>query len=269
MEARTTLQSATITLLFIGGTVLVAHLVQVRRHGAQPALDRDADYVELSPDPATGPPLTDSLAEGSASRLVPRPVRQPGDPPRLPPGADRNFWVITDAQFVADRANEGHHFIIRHNNQNHLFQLYFVTVPDEYPRDLSAEERSVSYFGHTDPIHLREVGATARRRVAELLSTRPFTIFTRWQRVGQSSRYYAFILVEHLPGKRCYLSEWLVSKGLAMIEGETSDLPLAEISAQAFGRSLRGYERDAQQRGIGAWARTPAAAIPIELPSAR
>lgn len=175
-----------------------------------------------------------------------------------------SFESITNARLVDHRGNTGDQFRLRFDDREETFQLYWVQTPEVSEQAANRLEEQSAYFGGITPAEVTAAGSQAREVVTDILRQRPFTIFTRWEQVADTSKYYAYILVEHQPDDTSFLCELLIIRGLAVIIGDPSDTPMArpDIDPDAYARRLRAYTQFAQQQRLGAWrfnAAAPAA----------
>ena len=93
-----------------------------------------------------------------------------------------------------------------------------------------------------------ELGGTAKKRALGLLTGGPFTLYTRWQPVFRSGRFFAFARSEG--GE--WLHETLVREGLARIYTEGAALPDGTTKKKRESR-LRQVEAEAKRTGTGGW----------------
>ena len=108
-----------------------------------------------------------------------------------------------------------------------------------------------NYFGIDDDAAV-ETGIAAKEFTLSLLKRSPFTVATKWERVFNSERFYAFITPEALEGGESYLCERLINQGLARIHTKGVDLPSGE-SWRSFRDKLRKDEKSAQSSDVGGW----------------
>jgi endonuclease YncB( thermonuclease family) len=150
-----------------------------------------------------------------------------------------------------DRANDGDSFEVRHGGQRHVMRLYFVDCPEktrhQYNGPRIAEQGR--YFGGLTEEETVGIGERARDFSLELLGSGAFTILTRWEKVFDSERCYAFVAVP-----RGDLGELLVAEGLARIFTKGENRPGGEPAAAAKKR-LQHLEVQAKSAGRGAWRR--------------
>ena len=139
-----------------------------------------------------------------------------------------------------------------------MFVLYFVDALEAswtHPQLVAAQAK---WFGNVSNETVVETGQVAMNYVANLLKSKTFTVLTRWERMTNSSRYYALISVENEPGKRAYLSDLLMRKGYARVEGVTTFMPSDDHrSTEDYMLELRDLSKQARQQKQGVWASAP------------
>lgn len=79
--------------------------------------------------------------------------------------------------------------------------------------------------------------------------TQPFTVFTKWHKLYDSGRYYAFVVF----ADGMDLSAKLVQSGLARIHTRGTTLP-SGLEARMYELDLRRMEAWARERHLGGWA---------------
>ena len=95
-----------------------------------------------------------------------------------------------------------------------------------------------------------ELGKAAKMYVERLLEGKSFTVYTRWERVYEGERFYAWV---DLPGEDGeFLSERLVDKGLARIHTKGAPVPDGRTS-RAYESHLEQLEAAAKAADRGAW----------------
>ncbi len=167
--------------------------------------------------------------------------------------------VYEDARLDTRAYADGDSFHVKTPRKTYVLRLYFVDAP-ETDDSIPARVREQADYWGTDPEQVLRLGEEARRFTRAFLA-RPFTAYTRREdargRPG-SKRYYAMVRAEG-----GYLSEALVSNGLARVYGRGTEQPDGSTE-RAYWRRLERLERAARRAGRGAWAR----AAPDERPAA-
>ena len=159
-----------------------------------------------------------------------------------------DFDVLRGARWVSHGANDGDSFHVAHGGDEHVFRLYYVDCPEKSSRNYKhrVAEQGEYFGGLTEPETV-EVGLEAKDYVEFLLRGHEFEIYTRWQEVYSSGRYFAFVKID---GR--YLSELLVEKGLARIYTRGVNLPDGTRSKEQRDR-LHRIEQAARQAKLGGW----------------
>ncbi|MFQ3577583.1 MAG: hypothetical protein SNJ52_01045 [Verrucomicrobiia bacterium] len=160
---------------------------------------------------------------------------------------------IPGARRVESSHNDGDSVAVRVGNEVTIFRLYFVDTLETNPRSEARLTEQARLFG-IPPSQLkaaREIAARASQRTRQLTS-RPFTVHTKWQRVDpHSSNPSIRAFIETEEGD---LGQILVSEGLALIKSgpALSDHPGGRSVAQQL-IDLRKQERSARLSNQGAW----------------
>jgi endonuclease YncB( thermonuclease family) len=174
------------------------------------------------------------------------------DQPTTSPAATKVFEVILDARWQAHRDNDGDSFHLVHSNgKTNEFRLYFADCPEKRRHDFNQDRllEQGRYFGGLSEAQMTQIGQQAQALTQHLLTTQPFTLYTKWQRVYNSSRHYAFVVFAD--GED--LSAKLVRAGLARIHTSGTTLPDGRTTAQ-YQAALRQMEAAARSENRGAWA---------------
>jgi hypothetical protein len=165
------------------------------------------------------------------------------------------FLSFPKPEIIPSPDNEADTLRLKVAGEEYIFVLYFVDALDAsaaHPERVSAQ---AAYFGKAAPSDVTETGKEARDYVLKLLSTHAFQLLTRWERVPNTDRYYALILLENEPKKWLYLADLLVRQGYARIDGVTTPLPDDKRSVEAYLYELRSSASYARQRRLGIWAK--------------
>lgn len=184
--------------------------------------------------------------------------RQPDFQKRAPARAEKktqgHFATLTDARLADHRDNDGDSFHIMHDGQEHEFRLYFVDAPEKRLHQFNGRriEEQGRYFGGLGTQQTIAIGLEAKALTERLLKGRRFTVKTRWQRVFDSGRYFAFVFFDEEGGRSEELSEKLVRAGLCRIYTEGASLPDGRREKE-FEQHLKALEREAKARQQGAW----------------
>ncbi len=170
------------------------------------------------------------------------------------PEFSSTWETLGEPRWQPDGYNDGDSFKLAHEGGVQEFRLYFVDCPEKRLHDFN-EDRLRDQgkdFGGRSIDEMTTIGERGRDFTEELLTSRPFEVFTRWEPVFKSRRRYVMIRVTEEDGQQRFLSEILVSKGLARIHTQGVDLPDGTKKA-AFEKHLREIEKAAKVKGRGAW----------------
>lgn len=146
-------------------------------------------------------------------------------------------------------------FRLRVSGKEHIFCLYFIEALEDSFNDLSRIKQQAAFFTGATHEAIVESGRYAVKEAAQLLGSRPFKVWTRWQRVQGTDRYYAIIAIEMEKGRWTYLDEVLVGKGFAQPEGKVTPLPDGKRSVEDHLAHLRKLARAAREQRLGIWSR--------------
>ena len=173
----------------------------------------------------------------------------------LPNTASPHPWVLLeDCRFVSRSTNDGDSFRVAADGKEYTFRLYFVDCPEtqRLPSSPGRINDQGRYFAGLTDSEVLAFGKDARTFTANLLGRSPFTIFTRWERVFDSQRFYAHVRFPAAQGQPADLAEALVSAGFARIHTSGADHPLG-LSERQQHQHLRSLERKARASRLGAW----------------
>lgn len=157
-------------------------------------------------------------------------------------------WTeLENCRFVSNGINDGDSFMIKNRGTTYVFRLYWVDTPEErsdYPERLKEQ---ADYFGVTAD-EVMQIGREAKMFTREFLKGDNLTLFSQWENgQGGAQRYYAIVNSE-----KGNLIEALVENGLARIYGYNKSWP-EEPQLDVFRRRLARLEKQAKQKGLGAW----------------
>ncbi len=158
------------------------------------------------------------------------------------------FEVLRGAKFVDHGANDGDSFHIRHGGKEFVFRLYYVDCAEKSARRFQDRlAHQGKYFGGLSEAEVVELGLEAKDYVDYLLKRNEFTIYTRWEEVYDSGRFFAMLKIDDR-----FLSEVLVEKGLARIYTKGVTMPDGE-SFKEQREDLRELELTAKKTKLGGW----------------
>lgn len=199
-----------------------------------------------------------SEAKGEAADSVPKaiPVAIPVEETVYETRAykEGDWWVLPHPELVVSRASEPDTLRIRSGPKEDVFTLYFVDAAETTwmrPRRLRDQ---AEFFRKTPDDQVIEAGGKALSWVTDLLSKHRFTVYTKWGRVPETERYYAFIKVEVEPGKFEDLGEMLVRRGYASPAGQqTRPMPESLPPVERYIASLGKAMAQAKAERSGLW----------------
>jgi hypothetical protein len=166
------------------------------------------------------------------------------------------WWVLPEPKLVPGRANEPDTLRIRSGPKEDVFVLYFVDAAEIVAARPKRLKEQSSSFQNPSTDAVLSAGASAMDFVNTLLTKNSFKVYTKWERVPESERYYGFITVELEQGKHLDLGEMLVFKGFALprghqISGLPAPLPKSDKYVLQLGKALS----QAKAEHAGAWAK--------------
>jgi endonuclease YncB( thermonuclease family) len=177
-----------------------------------------------------------------------RSVREP--PAKEPAVEIERLQPLSGVRFIDAETNDGDSFVVDHEGQKLVLRLYFVDCAEkrEYKLVAGRLKDQAGYFGGLSIPQTLKLGQQARAFTADLLRSRAFTVFTRWERVYDSDRIYAVIVFED--GED--LAHKLVQAGLARIHTKGVNMPNGR-KANDYENHLRDVEKEARAAKRGAW----------------
>lgn len=167
------------------------------------------------------------------------------------------FLAFSNAVFVDSRANEADTLRLRLGDEENVFVLYFVDALEATGSSPQLIADQARWFGGVSQQTVVDYGVEAAGFVADLLKTKPFSLLTRWERVPNSTRYYAMVVVETEPGNRVYLADLLLAKGYGRIHGVMTAMPEGAKPVEDYLQDAKSLARKAMERRLGVWAKVP------------
>lgn len=162
--------------------------------------------------------------------------------------AGETWSVYENCRLLKNNFNDGDSFHVKCGSSHRIFRLYFVDAPETAANYPDRVKDQAAYFRIDDKAALK-VGKAAARFTGKFLS-REFTVYTKQEDARGNSeieRCFAMIRVGDT-----WLSEELVSRGLARVYGFNTDLPDG-FPARKYVADLKVLERAARRRKEGAW----------------
>jgi endonuclease YncB( thermonuclease family) len=135
-----------------------------------------------------------------------------------------------------------------------ICRLYFVDAPEDsrFPDRIA---KQATYFGVPSE-RVQEVGDEAAEFTGKLLASKPFTVYTLWQRAGGASAELRFYVLVRVDGM--WLSSLLVENCLARIYGKRIGLP-DTMASRDYLAELSRLKEEALQARRGDWRGNTAA----------
>ena len=169
------------------------------------------------------------------------------------------YQIWEDCMIIDHRGNDGDSFHIQAPHGREEIRIYFVDAPESAARSyrdgntnhkrISEQGRAMGGLGQDETT---KVGMAAKVFVKKLLQDKRFTVVTSGERVYNSHRKYAFVIVDW-KGQPHYLHELLVAHGLGRIHTKPVNLP-DNTTASKQKQHLRNLETYAKRMRYGAWA---------------
>jgi len=218
---------------------------------------------------------TDEKDKNAASAVIPKaipvaiPVEMKVNEARAYKQGD--WWVLPNPELVVSRANEADTLRVRSGPKEDVFALYYVDAAESSWTHAKRLREQSNYFLKAPPEKVLETGAQALAWVTDLLTKHRFIVYTKWGRVPESERFYAFIQVETSTGVMEDLGELLVRRGYGSPVGQqTLVLPEALPKAAKYAGGLAKSLTQAKVERVGAWAfaLAPPAPPPVATPVA-
>lgn len=154
---------------------------------------------------------------------------------------------MVNCRYVSNSINDGDSFMVKNRGTTYVFRLYWVDTPEareDYPARVREQ---AEYFGISTE-EVMQIGREAKLFTREFLKGQSLTLYTQWED-GQGTGQRYFAMVNSPQGS---LVEALVRNGLARIYGYSKAWP-EEPGLDTFRRRLWRLEKEAKQRGVGAW----------------
>ena len=201
-------------------------------------------YLENQPPQDAKPPRPAATAAESASQLE----------------KIGGYEVYRNCTLAEARNNDGDSFMVRlPTGRQAEFRLYFVDTPESafksYPGGDTNHQRiadQAAEMGRITPEQVVEIGKVGKRFTLDLLASRPFTLYTRWDSPFKDARYHAHVEVRHDTTTR-WLDEILIERGLARIKTKPADMPDGTPASKHLA-DLKQLERAAKQAKRGVWS---------------
>ena len=172
----------------------------------------------------------------------------------VPKAAVTKFEILTSPALVESSANEADTLRIKHGSEEYVFVLYYVDALEttmDHPQRVAEQGR---WFQATEK-DITSTGQDAALFVAQLLKDNHFNVLTRWERVPNTVRYYAVVMVQQPQGP-VYLADLLVRRGYARVGSVMTELPDDRRDQATYLAELKRLDEKARQGKAGIWAKS-------------
>lgn len=219
------------------GLLLAGLLAFAQWKGWLPKNQSGGQHGESSPPPDS-PAAGSAGSDASSAPRAGETTRQLGE-----------WQELGGCTLAEDRGNDGDSFEVLHHGTRHTVRLYFADCPEKYRHQYNGPRLADQgrYFGGLSEEETVHAGETARDFTLARLRAAPFTILTKWEKVFDSGRVFAFVTVGEGD-----LAELLVREGLARIYTDGANRP-GGPSVREEKEKLYRLERAARKARRGAW----------------
>jgi endonuclease YncB( thermonuclease family) len=170
-----------------------------------------------------------------------------------------DYEFYQSCTLVEARNNDGDSFMLKlPDGRQAEFRLYFVDTPESAFKSYRGGETNrqrineqAAELGGITAEQAVEIGQKGKHFTLDLLASRPFDIYTRWDSPFHDDRFHAFVSVQQ-GGKSRWLDELLVERGLVRIHTKPADLPDGTSAADQKSH-LKDLERTAKRSQTGVW----------------
>ncbi len=141
------------------------------------------------------------------------------------------YQVYLSCDLVSSKYNDGDSFLVNHDGTQQEYRLYYVDTPESRDKPYADHRQRVEDqgrdLGGLSYKQALEVGKKAKEFTTKVLNQGKFEVYTKKELVYQGPRQYAFVRVDY-QGKKQWLHELLVSKGLARVHTKGVETPLGQ-----------------------------------------
>ena len=142
------------------------------------------------------------------------------------------YDVYYGCTLAKDRSNDGDSFrVLFPDAKKEIVRLYFVDTPESAFKTYGGGENNhrriqqqADAMGGISSTQAVEIGKKAKKYTLTLLERSPFTIYTEWDSPFNDQHYHAYVEVSD-GGKKRFLHELLVERGLARIHTKGASMP--------------------------------------------
>lgn len=168
------------------------------------------------------------------------------------------FQIWKNCTLIDRRGNDGDSFHIQAPHGSEGIRLYYVDAPESAARTYGNGDtnhkriaQQGAAMGGLNQHETTQVGVAAKLFTKKLLKGKKFTVVTIGERVYNSHRKYAYVIVDW-KGQQRYLHELIVAHGLGRIHTKPMTLP-DSTAASRQKKSLYKLEKYAKKKRYGAW----------------
>lgn len=172
--------------------------------------------------------------------------------------SSNRFEVLDGCKLIDHRGNDGDSFHIHTPKGKEEVRLYYVDAPESAARTYGNGDtnhkriaQQGAAMGGLNQHETTQVGVVAKKFAMKLLQGKIFRVATTREKVYNSHRIYAYVIVKW-EGQERYLHELLVAHGLGRIHTKPMTLP-DNTSASRHKDQLRKLEKHAKSKKYGAW----------------
>ena len=163
------------------------------------------------------------------------------------------FFVLRDCEYIADKYNDGDSFKIKTRDGRVVeIRMYFVDAAESRDKPYADHRARVAkqgnYFGGLNYKTTLKLGQIAKDLAKANLQGKNLTVYTAWEEVYDSGRYFAYVDVDD----QGFWHETLVKEGLARIYTKGEETPDGTSRKKREGQ-LRSLEASAKRSKRGAW----------------
>jgi endonuclease YncB( thermonuclease family) len=163
------------------------------------------------------------------------------------------FFVLRDCKYIAAKYNDGDSFKIKTRDGRVVeIRMYFVDAAESRDKPYADHRARVTkqgnYFGGLDYKTTLKLGQKAKEFAGSRLQGKNLTVYTAWEEVYDSGRYYSYVDVEG----QGFWHETLIKEGLARIYTKGEETPDG-TSRKKRENQLRSLEASARKAKRGAW----------------
>lgn len=195
----------------------------------------------------------------TTSKPAAEPSPKPAATAPAKPSQTGRYETYPGCTLAPDRGNDGDSFRVQlPDGRREILRLYFVDTPESAFKSYGGGENNhrrieqqAADLGDITPQQAVEIGKKAKTFTLATLESAPFTLYTEWDSPFNDRRYHAFVEITQ-DGKRRFLHELLVEKGLARIHTKGAPLPNG-TSERKQESHLYKLQSTAKSKDSGAW----------------